>query len=128
MSRITKYLKQSCQLSPSGRSTLLKEEHGNNVTFGEIRIILNNDAVGDTTMNKYGELQYAPEITLMCRREPCTRDIQTANGAIVRSTDRYYLDARRIIHNDDLLDGKVILQINGLVDQFGKLVGYECYV
>lgn len=100
MSRITKYLKQSCQLS----------------------------AVGDTTMNKYGELQYAPEITLVCRREPCTRDIQTTNGAIVRSTDRYYLDARRIIHNDDLLDGKVILQINGLVDQFGKLVGYECYV
>ena len=33
-----------------------------------------------------------------------------------------------VIHNDDLLDGKVILQINGLVDQFGKLVGYECYV
>ena len=100
MSRITKYLKQSCQLSSSESLTL----------------------------NKYGEPQYAPEITLVCRREPCTRDIQTANGAIVRSTARYYLDARRIIHNDDLLDGKVSLQINGLVDQFGKLVGYECYV
>lgn len=104
MSRITKYLKQSCQLSSLESST------------------------SGTTLNKYGEPQYAPEVTLMCRREPCTRDIQTANGAIVRSTDRYYLDARRIIHNDDLLDGKVILQINGLVDQFGKLVGYECYV
>lgn len=102
MSRITKYLKQRCQLSTT--------------------------AMGDARMNRYGELQYASEITLVCRREPCTRDIQTANGAIVRSTDRYYLDADRAIHNDDLLDGKPILTISGLVDQFGRLIGYECYV
>ena len=100
MSRITKYLKQNCQLSPTGQPA----------------------------MNRYGELQYASEVTLVCRREPCTRDIQTANGAIVRSTDRYYLDAEQIIHNDDLLDGKPILTINGLIDRFGKLIGYECYV
>ena len=100
MSRITKYLKQNCQLSTTGQPA----------------------------MNRYGELQYAPEVTLACRREPCTRDIQTANGAIVRSTDRYYLDAEQIIHNDDLLDGKPILTINGLIDRSGKLIGYECYV
>ena len=108
MSRITKYLKQKCQLATTGRST--------------------HPVAGDNRMNRYGELQYVTKITLACRREPCTRDIQTANGALVRSSDRYYLDAGRVIHNDDLLDGKPILTINGLVDQFGRLIGYECYV
>lgn len=98
MSRITKYLKQNCRLATVG------------------------------PLNRYGEPQYASEITLVCRREPCSRDIQTANGALVRSSDRYYLDDAQVIHNDDLLDGKPILTINGLVDQFGKLIGYECYV
>ena len=62
MSRITKFLKQTC--------------------LWESR----------TGLNKYGENEYAPPEEVKCRRETFTRDVVDTNGFIIKSASRYFLD------------------------------------
>ena len=69
MSRMTKFLKQTCIFEAVAR-----------------------DESGKPTMNKYGELAYEFPVTLKCRRERATKDVLSANGAVIRSETIYYTD------------------------------------
>ena len=104
MSRMTKFLKQTC-------------------SFEAARV--QNDRV---VLNEYGDIQYEPAITLACRREAYVRDLQTANGAILKTSSRYFLDESVEIKANDRLDGCVILACSEYTNQFGQCEGYEVYV
>ena len=105
MSRITKFLKQTCSVQP----------------------YLTTDT-SKPLLNDYGEIQYKPPITCRCRREMSAQDIQTSNGSIVRSTARYFLDEKLEIRPDYLIDGCVVLTVHSYVNQLGRVEGYEVYV
>ena len=105
MSRMTKFLKQTCVFEAATR-----------------------DASGNTTLNEYGDIQYGTAVQLSCRREKLVQDMQTANGAIVKTESRYFLDDTQEIQADDRLDGHVVLSCSEYIDQFGSCVGYEAYV
>lgn len=105
MSRMTKFLKQSCNFSPATR-----------------------DALGSTVLNTYGELSYETPVELKCRRESTTKDILTPNGSILRASTRYFLDESVVIRADDKLDGRVVLTVIEYTNQLGLCEGYECYV
>lgn len=104
MSRMTKFLKQSCQLE---------------------KYLLEN---GQPKLNAFGELQYQTPVTLKCRHEMSHKDIQTSNGSIVRSTSVYYLDESVPIMADYKLDGHVVISAISYVNALGKIEGYEVYV
>lgn len=105
MSRMTKFLKQTCVFEAATR-----------------------DASGKTTLNDYGDIQYNTAVQLNCRREKLVRDMQTANGAIIKTESRYFLDDSQEVQADDRLDGHVVLSCSEYTDQFGNCVGYEAYV
>lgn len=105
MSRITKFLNQKCQHSKAIR-----------------------DASGRPILNRYGEVQLGIPITRKCRKERITKDIQTSNGSIVRSTSVYYFDESTNVTVDDNLDGDVVLSVSEYRNIMGVLEGYECYV
>ena len=105
MSRMTKFLRQSCSLE----KYLVEED-------------------GQPSMNAFGELQYQAPIILRCRHEMSHKDIQTANGSIVRSTSVYYLDESEEIKADYRIDGCVILSAISYVNGLGAIEGYEVYV
>lgn len=105
MSRMTKFLNQSCKL--------------------EKYIV---GANGQPEMNMFGELQYQAPITIKCRNEKSHRDIRTANGSIVRSTAVYYLDESEEIKADYRIDGCVVISVGTYVNALGTTEGYEVYV
>lgn len=105
MSRLTKFLKQTCTLQVATRNSK-----------------------GEVSLNEYGEIKYKSPITLKCRRETATKDVQTSNGAIVRSSSIYYLDNSVAISIDDKLDGHVVVSVSEYINPRGSVEGYECYV
>ena len=104
MSRMTKFLRQKCQLEQ--------------VIFEE----------GLPKLNDFGELQYAAPVSVKCRHESSHKDIQTTNGSIVRSTSRYFLDESVPVAPDDRIDGRVVVSVVEYVNGLGLVEGYEVYV
>lgn len=104
MSRITKFLRQTCRLEK------LVEENG------------------QPKLNTFGEFQYQEPIVLKCRHEISCKDVQTASGSIVRSSSRYFLDESQEIKPDYKIDGKVVISVIGYVNALGNIEGHEVYV
>lgn len=104
MSRMTKFLKQTC-------------------TFEEAQ----RDAQDKPVMNKYGEPSYGPSRTLRCRRERSTKDVLTTNGAVLRSETIYYTDEAQRIRTGDKLDGSVVIAVSEYTNEHGKVEGYESH-
>ena len=105
MSRMTKFLRQQCLVQP----------------------YLLDDAK-QPKLNDFGEIQYGDPILCSCRHEIVFRDIQTANGSIVRSRSRYFLDESVSLAADYKIDGNPILAIESYINGLGKCEGYEVYV
>lgn len=105
MSRMTKFLKQTC-------------------SFASIQ----RDSSGTAILNRYGEVQYNAPVELKCRRERIVKDVQTSNGAVLKSTNRYFVDESVVISADDMIDGKVVLEVEEYTNELGLTEGYECYV
>lgn len=104
MSRMTKFLKQTCALE-----------------------IYQLGADGSPLLNDFGEIQYNVPITCRCRRERCIQDVETSNGAILKSASRYFLDESVPILADYRIDGRVVLQVADYVNGLGRVEGYEVY-
>lgn len=104
MSRMTKFLKQTCTFEAALR-----------------------DKSGSVQLNKYGEVVYQKPVSLKCRREATTKDVQTTNGALAVQTTAYYVDNAQQIRVDDRVDGRVILTVNEYVNAQGYVEGYEFY-
>lgn len=104
MSRMTKFLKQTCALE-----------------------IYQLGADGSPLLNDFGEIQYNAPITCRCRRERCIQDVATSNGAILKSASRYFLDESTPILADYRIDGRVVLQVADYVNGLGRTEGYEVY-
>lgn len=105
MSRMTKFLKQTCRFQQA------KHVEDNNVA-----------------LNKFGEIIYGPVIILKCRRERVIQDTQTSNGAVLSSYTRYYTDEKQVIQIGDKLDGKPVNQLEEYINQAGVTEGYLSYV
>lgn len=105
MSRMTKFLKQTCTFEKALR---------------------NND--GTVQLDKYGEIVYSSSKKLKCRREKVIKDVQTSTGAILSSSTRYFTDSSQAINPDDKFDGKVILEVSEYINSQGLSEGYESYV
>lgn len=105
MSRLTKFLKQTCSHESAQRTSN-----------------------GKTKLSTYGDVLYHRPRTLKCRREKIVTDIQTSSGAILKTSSRYFLDDKVEIFADDRLDGHVVLDVREYTNQLGKCEGYECYV
>lgn len=105
MSRMTKYLKQTCTFERASR-----------------------DASGDVKLNKYGDVIYDAPIQLRCRCERLVKDVQTNTGAVLQSSTRYFLDETQVVQADDRIDGIVVLQVEEYANQLGLKEGYEIYV
>ena len=82
---------------------------------------------GGHHLNKYGEVMYQKPVSLKCRREATTKDVQTANGSLAVQTTAYYVDDAQQIRVDDRVDGRVILTVNEYVNAQGYVEGYEFY-
>ena len=105
MSRMTKYLRQSCMYE----KCKLKAD-------------------GTVSLDKFGEPQYEAPVQIKCRREVSIQDVQTNTGAILKSNTRYFIDGKHTMHADDKLDGKCVLKVTEYTNQLGKTEGFECYV
>ena len=105
MSRMTKYLRQTCQVEA-----------------------YQLDEKGDPDMDRFGNIIYSAAQTCKCRHETAFQDIQTANGSIVTSVARYYLDESLEIKADYRIDGRAVLTVSTLVNEKGLPEGYEVYV
>lgn len=105
MGRMTKFLKQHCMFEKA-----------------------KCDSKGNTLLNDFGDVQYEEPVSVSCRRERVIRDVQTSDGAILRSASRYFLDEQVEIRADDRLDGRVVLEVEEYINQLGETEGWECYV
>ena len=105
MSRMSKFLRQSCTVQP-----------------------YQLDDKNEPKYNQFGELLYEPPTLCKCRHEISYQDVQVANGSIVKSSSRYFLDESLEIKADYLIDGRAVLSVSSFVNQFGKVEGYEVYV
>lgn len=105
MSRMTKFLKQTCTFEKA-----LRDENGT------------------VQLDKFGEVVYGEPVELKCRRERIIKDVQTNTGAILRSSTRYFTDEVQAIDADDRIDGKTVLETEEYINQLGKVEGYESYV
>ena len=105
MSRMTKFLKQTCTFEKAQR-----------------------DNSGKTLLSNYGDILYNAPVTLPCRREKYVVDLRESNGAILKAQTRYFLDEAVEVQADDRIDGNVILNCEEYIDQFGVCIGYEVYV
>ena len=105
MSRMTKFLNQRCYVEP-----------------------YKADAQGRAELNMFGEIQYSPGLTCRCRHEMSFQDVQVANGSIVKSTARYFLDGKHEIKADYRIDGRAVLAVMAYVNAAGSVEGYEVYV
>ena len=105
MSRMTKYLKQTC-------------------TYEKVKL----DDSGSILHDKFGDPLYeVPEI-IKCRKEEIVKDVQTSTGAILQSSTRYFTDEKHNIQAGDKLDGKSVLKVQEYINQFGAAEGFESYV
>lgn len=105
MSRMTKFLKQTCQVEA--------------YEVGED---------GNPERNRFGEIVYKPPITCKCRREKIVKDVQTTNGSIVQATTRYFLDEKIELFADYRIDGHVLLTVEEYTNELGRSEGFEVYV
>lgn len=105
MSRMTKFLKQTCLVEAYSVDENGKPEH-----------------------NRFGELIYQPAVECKCRNEQSVRDFQLSNGSIVRSSARYFLDNSMELKVDYRLDGHLIILLDEYIGPLGELVGYEVFV
>lgn len=105
MSRMTKYLKQTCILE-------------------QCKI----KADGSIKLDKYGDPEYETPVHIKCRKETSVQDVQTNTGAILKSSTKYFIDNKYAIRANDKLDGMYILKVVEYTNQFGKPEGFECYV
>ena len=105
MSRMTKFLNQTCVVEP-----------------------YKVDAQGNAVLNMFGELQYAEGVSCRCRHEISFQNVQVANGSVVKSTARYFLDEKQEIKTDYRIDGRAVVSVSSYVNAFGGLEGYEVYV
>lgn len=105
MSRMTKFLRQKCSVKRASK----KDD-------------------GTVELDKFGEPVYMPAVLCNCRRERVSEDVQTTNGAIVRSSTRYFLDGTYAVDVEDLIDDKTILTMEEYINSSGTLEGYEIYV
>lgn len=105
MSRMTKYLKQTCTLQ---------------------RMLI--DENGEATLNIYGEPAFQPAITIKCRRERSFKDVLTVTGAMKQSAITYYLDEAQPIQLGDLVDGKPVIDFEEYTNENGKTEGYMVVV
>lgn len=104
MSRMTKFLRQKCRLE---------------------KYIEEN---GQPKLNDFGEFQYDSPLVVKCRHEVSYRDVQTANGSIIRTTSVYYFDESHEIKPDYRIEGKVVVSVKGYINGLGNVEGYEVYV
>ena len=145
MSRMTKFLRQSCLVQPYLFKELVEvssEDSVLDVKLEGIKVELVDDSLSITDaegytlpketseplLNDFGEIQYMPPIRCRCRRETSYKDVQTSNGSIIRASTCYYLDESVEIRPDYLIDGNVVLTVHSYVNQQGKVEGYEVYV
>lgn len=105
MSRMSKFLKQTCVLEKALR-----------------------DPNGSTKLDKFGEIMYDSPQTIKCRRERIIKDVQTNTGAILRSSTRYFTDDSVVVEADDRLDGRAIVEVEEYINAKGEPEGYESYV
>lgn len=105
MSRLTKFLKQTCLLEQARHSDSR-----------------------DIQLDKFGEVVYKPAVPVKCRKEQTIQDVQTSTGAVLRSSTRYFLDNSYSVEADDRLDGRAVLTVETYVNELGQVEGYECYV
>lgn len=105
MSRMTKFLKQTCQ-----------------VEAYEV------DENGNPERNRFGEIIYKAPMKCKCRREKIVKDVQTQNGSVVQATNRYFLDETVELQADYRIDGHVLLTVEEYTNEHGKCEGYEVYV
>ena len=105
MSQMTKFLHQRCIVQP-----------------------YQVDENGQPQHNQFGELLYAAPQRCRCRHEISYQDVQVANGSIVKSTSRYFLDESVEVKADYLIDGMPVLSVSSYVNRVGKLEGYEVHV
>ena len=98
MSRITKFLKQTCLWDSR------------------------------TGLNKYGENEYAPPEEVKCRRETFTRDVVDTNGFIIKSASRYFLDDTVEVKAGDRIDGFIVFTVEEYINEHGNREGFEIYV
>ena len=105
MSRITKFLRQTCFVQP-----------------------YQVDDQGKPLLNDFGEILYKDPIKCRCRHESSYQDVQTSNGQIVKSSSRYYLDESLELRADYLIDGLAILTLSTYTNAQGLTEGYEVYV
>lgn len=106
MSRMSKYLKQTCSVTP----------------------FVLNELTGKPQLNKFGEIEYDEPVTRPCRHEIVIKDIETANGQLITSTSRYFLDESYPLKAEYLLDGEPIVSIETYINEMGRIEGYEAYV
>lgn len=145
MSRMTKFLKQTCKVQPYLNANAVTSDFDKSnltlsITGVDVRLEGDNLIISNAEGYKpifqeisplysdFGEIQYAAPIVCKCRREDSFQDIQTSNGSIIRSRARYFLDASLQILPDYLIDGAVVISVQSYVNQFGKTEGYEVYV
>lgn len=94
---------------------------------------LNQIVVYETTntVDKYGDITYNNPVLVSCRREPCTKMIQDVNGKLYQTTHMYFIDAISGIVPEpwkNKFDGRVVMQVQGLVTIGGVVTGYEVIV
>lgn len=106
MSRMTKYLKQKCMVTPYQM----------------------NEETGKPVLNKFGEIEYDDPVECKCRHEIIVKDIQTQNGQLVTANGRYFLDESFELRAEYLLDGDPIISIETYINEMGRIEGYEVYV
>lgn len=104
MSRMTKFLKQNCNIS-----------------------VYKTNTNGEPLHNDFGELQYETPVVCKCRRERTFKEFETSNGQIIRTESRYYLDESFFVEPDYLIDGKPILSVTSYIDGMGNCIGYEVF-
>ena len=105
MSRMTKYLKQTCQIEP-----------------------YKQDAEGQPEHNRFGELIYKPAVTCKCRRESVLKDVRTENGSFLKSNARYFFDETTDIKINYKIDGSVVLSVEEYTNERGECEGFEVHV
>lgn len=105
MGRMTKYLHQTCSIETAVR-----------------------DSSDQVVSDLYGASTFNKALTVRCRREHITKDVLTANGSVVKSATRYYLDESVNVRIGDKIDGLPVYQVSDFIDERGISEGVECYV
>ena len=84
----------------------------------------------DTTYDDvHSDVRFLPPQTVKCRKESYTKELATAEGTIVRSQSRYFLDSDTPVEAwRDKIDGRVILEVQDYPWLDGTIVGYEVTV